>query len=423
MTMRLEYEDLRTAVSGEKVGMRSRLDLEPLGGVSDKIFPPTYGVAEAAETKYAVEGKIERDDAGGTARVERVVLDSVASQANRFELTLLDAIRSGALNVPVTSVDFAGKGLFGLDRVSDYEAPHRIFDAILRDSFDGELLFRHGAVGKAITEATSRNAAALFRHSPHTLLFGGWDSTGPKGGRGAKYERAITSEIVGHDVQLGVSTGSRIDPLGVELKATVYETDDELGWTANESEALMTKGKPVLYRGSGDKPGRPSLLNHGNVTPSINARAGGVTVNRIVGTMVLSFIQLRRLRFPADASGQPIAQERREEVETAARTALAALGLAATAMAYEQGFDLRSRCVLVPNDALAFEMVGRSGDVETFDLDGGSAAKLVNEAAERARELGIGWRPGEQTLQPADRLVDLVRRSQEVAVTQVGDET
>lgn len=420
--MTLNYDELRAAISDGQVGVRSRLDLEPLGGTNDKIFPPTYDSGSDL-TRYAIEGKVERDDAGGTAWAERVVLDSVASQANRFELTLLDAIRTGAINAPVTAVDFAGAELFGLDRVSDYEAPHRIFDAILRDSFDGDYLFRHGSIGKSITDANSRNATAIFHHSPHTLLFGGWDSTGPKGGRGAKYERAITSEVMAHDVQLGVSTGSRIDPLGIELKATVYEAADELGWTANAADAVTRKGKPALYSGgSGDKPGRPSLLNHGNVTPSVNSQAGGITAKGIVGTTVLSFIQLRRLRFPTDPSGEPIPAKRRNDAEIAARTALAALGLAATTMAYEQGFDLRSRCVLVPNAALSFEMVGRSGATTSFDLGSTEAAKLVNEAADRAQELGIGWRTGEHTLRPADRLVDLVRRSQDVAGSQPVEE-
>ncbi|MCA1676863.1 MAG: type I-U CRISPR-associated protein Cas7, partial [Actinobacteria bacterium] len=181
--MSLSYDHLRDAVTGGGVGLRSRLDLEPLGGPGDKIFPPTYGTSESAETRYAVEDRTLPGPDGPTT-TRSAVLDSVASQANRLELALLDAVRAGNLSAPVTSVDFAGRGLFGIDRISDYEAPHRIFDALLRDSFDGDDLFRHGPTGRAITEATSRSASALFHHSPHTLVFGGWDSTGPKGGRG-----------------------------------------------------------------------------------------------------------------------------------------------------------------------------------------------------------------------------------------------
>ncbi|MGH3924393.1 MAG: type I-G CRISPR-associated RAMP protein Csb1/Cas7g, partial [Pseudonocardiaceae bacterium] len=241
--MALSYEHLFDAVAGGGVGLRSRLELEPLGGPGDKIFPPTYGTPETAETRYAVEERT-LPGAGEPTTVVSVVLHSVAGQANHQEGALLEAVRSGGLIAPVTSVDFAGKGLFGIDRISDYEAPHRIFDALLRDSFDGDELFRHGPTGRAITEATSGNASALFHHSPHTLVFGGWDSTGPKGGRGAKYERALTSEIVAHGIRRGVKTSSRIDPVGVEIKAgPVYESADALGWTLDERDAVKEKGK------------------------------------------------------------------------------------------------------------------------------------------------------------------------------------
>jgi CRISPR-associated protein Csb1 len=420
--MTLSYEYLYEAVSGGSVGLRSRLELEPLGGPGDKVFPPTYNTGDSAETRYAVEERTLPEPGGSVTSVS-VVLDSVSSQANRLELALLDAVRSGSLAVPVTSADFAGRGLFGIDRISDYEAPHRIFDALLRDSFDGEDLFRHGLTGRAITEATSRNASALLHHSPHTLIFGGWDSTGPKGGRGAKYERALSSEIVAHGVCRGVKTSSRIDPVGVEVKAgPVYASDDALGWTLDEDDAVKDKGKPRLYARGSDRSGKPSVLNHGNVTPSIDTKAGGVTAETIVGTTVFSFIQLRRLRFPTTVTGDVIPADQRVAAEGAARTALAALGLAATVLGYEQGFDLRSRCVLVPRGKLTLDLVGRSGAVETVDVDSATALDLVAESADRAAAVQLGWRTSELLLRPSDRLVELIRRSQEVAAIGQGDD-
>ena len=404
------------------MGVRSRVELEPLGGAGDKVFPPTYGVPDNARTRYAVEKRVVINaDGSMSSSVDSVVLDSVASQANLFELTLLDAIYAKLLAAPVTAVDFAGRGLFGIDRITDYEAPHRIFDALLRDSMDGDTLFRHGAIGRSITDATPGNAAALFHHSPHTLVFGGWDSTGPKGGRGAKYERAITSEIVAHDIELGVKTASRIDPVGIELKAgPLYKSDDKLGWTLDADKAIRDKNSPTLV-GKGAQSGRPSQVNHGNVTPSIDDKAGGITARRIIGTTVLSFIQLRRLRFPTDATGQPIDPQERTAVADAARTALAALGVAATVLAYEQGFDLRSRCVLVPTGPLTLDLVGRSGGTETFELDGAAALALVAEAAGHAADQGLGWRAEELLLSPTDRLVTLIRKSQDLAAAGEGD--
>jgi CRISPR-associated protein Csb1 len=421
--MAMTYDELRAGVAGEAVGIRCRTVLQPLGGPGDKVFPPTYGVPDNAETKYATEDRyVPSADGNGGSVARSVVLDSVASQANRLELALLDAIRRADLPAPITSVDFTQiPDLAGLDRISDYEAPHRIFDALLRDSYDGEHLFRNGPAGRSITEARPRDAAGLYHHSPHTLVFGGWDSTGPRGGLGAKYERAITSEIVALGIESGVRTASRIDPVGIELRAgRLYQAPDRT-WTLEESEAERdAAGKPKLLGAKdgagqgGREAGRPSQANLGNVTPSIDPRAGGVTAREIIGTTVLSFIQLRRLRFPTRPDGS-VLDGQRVQAEPAARTALAALGLAAAALAFEEGFDLRSRCVLVCERPVTFEMVARDGTTTPFDLTSADALKLVAEAADLAAGVGLPWRTGELTLRPANRLATLIRRSQQLA--------
>lgn len=425
--MSLSYLELRDGVAGAAVGVRCRTELQPLGGAGDKVFPPTYAPQGDAETKYALEERlVPSADGRASEVVKAVVLDSVASQANRFELALLEAIRRGDLAVPVTSVDFAGSGLAGLDRVSDYEAPHRIFDSLLRDSYDGENLFRNGPVGRAITEAKPRDAAALYHHSPHTLVFGGWDSTGPRGGLGAKYERAITSEIVALDIQQGSRTASRIDPLGIEKSAgPVYVGTGGVPWEIDPAKAALDeKGRPLLLgakEGGRGEAGRPSQANHGNVTPTIDDKNGGITARRIIGTTTLSLIQLRRLRFPTRPDGTA-SDGQRADAEIAARTALAALALAAAALAFGEGFDLRSRCVLVADGPVSFELVKRDGSVLPFDLSSTDAVKLVGESAERATAAGLAWRAGELLLRPADRLVELVRRSQNIAAVAEADQ-
>ena len=421
--MTLTLAELRDGVAGDVVGIRCRNVLQPLGGVADKVFPPTYSVADGAETKYATEKRRMPGDGAGADVVDSVVLDSVASQANRFELALLDSIRRDDLPVPVTSVDFRPvQELAGLDRISDYEASHRIFDALLRDSYDGEHLFREGLAGRAVTLARPRDAAGLYHHSPHTLVFGGWDSTGPRGGLGAKYERAITSEIVALDAVAGRKTSSRIDQTGIERNGGVLYEGKGGVWTLDEREAVTEKGKPkLLGAGKGGEAGRPSQANLGNIAPSIDSRAGGVTAKEIVGTTVLSLIQLRRLRFPTAVDGTALEPRRRDAVELAARTALAALGLAATALAFEEGFDLRSRCVLVTVGASTFEAVARDGSVTRFELAGADAVKLMVEAVDYAREQGMPWRSGELLLRPSDRLLTLIKRSNDL-VSESGSE-
>jgi len=416
----LDYETLHAAVGGTAVGLRARTALEPLGGPGDKVFPPTYGVDRTAATRYAIETR----RIGGQP-VPSVVLSSVAAQANHMELVLLDAVRDGELRLPLVSVDFSvHRATAGFDRISSLEASHRIFDALLRDSLLGDRLFRLSDVGQKITEATNGNAAALYHYNPATLLFGGWDSTGPKGGRGSKYERAITSEVVAMGIDRGVKTASRIDAAGIELKAgPLYLAENQsLGeWTADPAEAAVDKaGKPLLITGGGEgAAGRPSQVNHGNVTPSIDSLAGGVTADRIEAVTVVSFAALRKLRFPLGTDGQSLQPlDRRRAAEAAARTALAALGVAALTLLFERGFDLRSRCVLHACEEPQLELIGRAGQHDTVTVDREGALALVDEAERMASELGLTWAKDEILLQPTDRLVGLIERSRELSANE-----
>lgn len=418
--MNLTYEQLRNAVQGESVGLRARTTLQPLGGPGDKIFPPTY--ATSGQTKYAIE---DRRIDGATVRC--VLVDSVASQANRMEAALLAAARSGRLPLPYVTVDFSETEVADLDEVTSLQAPHRIYDAILRDSLLDGTVFRLSPPGIAITEATAANATALFQYAPTVLLFGGWDSTGPKGGLGSKIERAITSELVGIGVDFGVKVGSRLDPLGIETHAgPLYKAKDGTGlkWTANPDEAAIEKGKPVLFDQAGGegKAGNPSKVNHANIAPSIDSQAGGVTVDEVRGTSVLSFIQLRRLALPRDPAGEAWEGDSRQHAEVAARTALAALGLLGMVLTFEEGYDLRSRCVLVADGPLEIELIGRASDAQRFPMSVDEAIDVFNKAVVEVRAAGLPWDAEPLRLVPAPQLVDLVLRSRDLSVQKSADD-
>jgi len=210
----LTFEELEKAVSGTAAGFRVTTRLEPLGGADDKLYPPTFGDAvripvpvgqereERRKSKYAVEWR----RIGGTSKL-CVVLDSVASQANRLETALLDGYERGELRFPFARVDFTGathddpaldlSTLGGDGYITTLEAPHRLADALLRDSLIDGKPFRYTDAGRRFTEASQSNATPLFVLCPSSLVFGLWDSTGPKGGLGSKFQRAIVSEIVG----------------------------------------------------------------------------------------------------------------------------------------------------------------------------------------------------------------------------------
>ena len=394
----LTIERLSEAVAGGAVALRSIMRLQPADGPGGKVFPPTYAVT--ADNKYAIE---ERQV--GDRVVTTVLLDSVASQANRAELALLEGWEADELRFPVPYVDFTGEPEFDdLGRITVLEAPHRLADAIFRDSLLGGTLFRLSEVGRKITDARPGNATDLFRFAPTALLFGQWDSTGPKGGLGSKFQRAYVSEIVGLDAKIGRKVGSRIDPLQIERDAAVaYEhSDPQQRWTLDPNEAVQQKGKPKPVGGDG----RPSEINHGNIAPSIDSQSGGVTISAARQTTVLSLAALRRLRFAGHG----------RDAQVAARTAVAALGVAAVVYGYEADHDLRSRCLLIPEHPPVIELVGRDGESPaTVSLDRESAAQLLSDASAQAVRTGIGWEEAEIALKPAPKLVELLRRSREVS--------
>ena len=73
--------------------------------------------------------------------------------------------------------------------MSSLEAPHRVADALFRDSLLDGVMFRKSDTGRVLDTADVRNAAGLFGLCPTALVFGLWDSTGPRGGLGAKFQR------------------------------------------------------------------------------------------------------------------------------------------------------------------------------------------------------------------------------------------
>ena len=398
--MTIDLQTLQETVGGTAAAFRCVTDYQPTGGPGDKVFPPTYEGG-----KYATEERIDPET--GDVR-QCVLLDSVQSQANRMELALLESHRAGKVTLPLLVARFDQEELLKRFTVTSLEAPHRVADALFRDSLLNGTIFRKSAKGAMLDTADVRNATGLFGLCPTGLVFGLWDSTGPRGGLGCKFQRALVSEIVGYDAVVGKKTSSRIDPAEImRSAATLYERKSESGnvphWTLNEKDS-----KRKL------KTGRPSEANHGNITPSISE--GGFTLSKARQTTTLSLAVLRRLRFPLNG-----AADSAHDTDLAARTALAALGLAAGTLA-RVDTDLRSRCQLFAESVPLWELLVRPGEApQEFELGPEEALKLLEEAIVKAKDLGLPWE-GEIELTPSPDLVELVRRSQELASAPGADE-
>ena len=400
----MTLEALREAVRVHAAIRRVRR-LQPVGGAGDKVFPPTYPGERQGDPPRHV---FERRRVDGR-EIWCVLIDSVQSQANRLEEALLAAAAAdGGISLPYVMVDFREAGLQPIDQITSLDAPHRVYDAILRDSLLDGVPFMQSEDGRRLASATPADATSLLETSPTALVFGAWHSQGEGGGLGAKFPRALVSEVMGVDTPVdervadrrtgrtepqtsGRRTGSRIDPLGVLRKVDVFKS--ATGWSPDQKEA-----------GKGAKRVRPSEINHGNIAPSIEPL--GVTIAYAEHRAVLTLAGLRRLRF---GNG---------DRDAAARAYLVALGLVAIAEQDVVGYALRSRCDLVCDGDSPLELVHADGFPEPMELDRAAARELYRDAYAAATEAGFQFRS--LALKPQPKLIEIVRRSRELALDAAG---
>jgi CRISPR-associated protein Csb1 len=410
----LDYDSLTQAIARD-AAVRRRQTLQPVGGKGDKIFPPTYPASDemkrlVGERNAPPRHVFERRRID-SAEVWCVLVDSVQSQANRLEEALLAAARESAIALPYVTVDFTGRELSGLIEITSLDAPHRVYDAILRDSLLTGQPFMKSPLGRRLSEAKPSDATAPLEASPTALLFGSWHSTGEGGGLGAKFARCLVSEIVAINSPVeevahtrtgeleartsGRRTGSRIDPLGILRRVRVYKSEE--GWDVTADRAGR-KAKEV----------RPSEINHGNIAPSVQPL--GITCDYAEHVAVISFAALRRLAFGGGRR------------DGAGRALLAALGLVALAEQDARGYALRSRCDLVCDGRAPLELVHANGAVDRVEMDRSIARQLYENAFREACGAGFDLSAEPIRLTPQDKLVEIVRKSQALAFEGEGGE-
>jgi CRISPR-associated protein Csb1 len=338
-----------------------------------------------------------------------------------MELALQEAVDSSKICMPIVAVDFskyeptgdvdadkiAGRLIDAIGKITSLQVPHRLADAILRDSDleegTSKIPFRKSSKGKALNKVSLANATPLFELCPTALIFGMWDSTGPKGGLGPTFERAMVSEVVGIGAEVGdLLRGVRKDPFEASNKIPILKKS-ALDWKVADDPKL----KGVVA---------PSAVNHSSVPFPKDRKQkteenhyAGVTIEYAEQVTTLSLICLRRLRFPTNGTSVT-------ESDNAARIVLASLGLCAGTLAFESGMGLRSRCLLWPDGPVEWELLGRPGsEAQRFALTGDDAVALLNSAVAAATALGLPWPTEPIMLQPSAELLKLVRLSQQEA--------
>lgn len=332
--------------------------------LQERVRPATYAPNQGQTGSQIV---IEERHIDGELR-ETVLLDSIPSQANRMEEVLYDL--RDELGLPDVCVDLSAIPSNHLPkRLSQWQLPHRIYDAVVRDSeLDGKPFFETG-IGQKVAVGDPQS---LFKLAPNVLLFGGWNSHAQQGVghvRAARIERAVTAELLGLDPKPVNRTASRLDPTGIPGDA----------------------GPPSGYEAL-KKTQKLSELGLGNVAPHLEPLDVSIAEARLEFT--LTSVPWERMGLPEEA-----------------RQVLWDLALLALAKLYENGIHLRSGTELFPAEAL------RLRDPVTGDL---KELPPSEELIERVREgvgrlpEGYGWNGEPLVLTPSKRLADLLAKIEEI---------
>ncbi len=234
----------------EASALRIRRRMQPVGGPGDVVYPPTYADGSVRHQRI-IEG----------TPVNCVLLDSVASQANRMEIALRDHTENP---IPRLSVDVAGF------TITSFDAPHRFTDTILRscENYPANVLLKE-------------DLRELFGYAPQTLLFGCWHSN-RVGATGLRIPRAMTSELVAINIADAPHVASRVDPLPFS-KSSKIERNKEVTSVGNVDRWKLAKGAK----------NKPSDVLLGNIPPSIKVDRG-ITMEYAEQVCVISIWLIRK---------------------------------------------------------------------------------------------------------------------------------
>jgi len=315
--------------------------LEPSGGMSAVIFPPTYARDRNSDHPYPISdlrNDMSPEAAADKAAVNICQLDSVGSQANRMEPCF--AREPFKKLVPQFIISADGQ------KVNLLEVGHRIADGAVR--FSGLADDTKKAIA-ALKE--SCNAQEIAKIAPTSLVFGFWDS------RDSQYKsaRIISSTIQATNVaplKRSAQFTPAFDPtsVGLEADTSVTETHEEM-----EKHPLAQIGLRSI----------PAVDKHGGV--------------RVFGPIIrhteINLVNLRALA-ATNAKGidEPQTMKLRRYI----------LGLCLIAGRFQPNYNLRQGCLLIlKKDTTApAHLVYPSGKRDPFAWDFKAAFEFAQSTAD-----------------------------------------
>ena len=313
--------------------------LEPSGGPSAIIFPPTYA-RRGGDHPYVIDAlrtDMSPEAAGDKAEVNICQLDSVGSQANRME----PCFAQGPFNNLVPQVVISTNG----QKVNLLEVGHRIADGAVRFSALAD------AARKSIDALKeSGNAREIARLAPTSLVFGFWDS------RDSMYRsaRILSSTIHATNVvnlKRSAQFNPAFDPATIGLTG---ETEGEAALAQEEKDPLSQEGL--------------------RAAPAVDTHGGVRVYGRIVRQTEINLVNLRAL---AVASAEGINQAETLKLRRYV------LGLCLLAGRAQPNYNLRQGCLLVLKAGTqpVAEVVYPSGERRPFTWDLKAALEFAKSAA------------------------------------------
>lgn len=376
------------AEDGSMAGIKFKRKLQPVAGTGDAVNPARY-----PGNRFH---RIRRCTASGGSE-DMICIHGKAAQARAMKM------QASKLGAPEFIMDFSAFDLPPhLDKqVSSFSFPHGPADAwLVHSAFEDGSPFRLSEVGKAILDATPRNAHALIAWFPTALLSGFWQSHRGSRKSQAKLARIMNSSIWGiRPVWIDGKGSEYADPTVPSVKSDPLNLPSEtISFDKSDIESTLEIAEGGKQKSSEAGFGQA-------ITAKQDEPLAPVHFESIEQTAWMSFAGLRTLHL-----GDGIAAEQ----TAAARALIAAFGMALNELAFGRPFHLRSGTdFLIADKSAGF--IAENGDDDLIDCWNEAAAKAVfDEAFRHARSLGVplgGWNQDPVMLKPSPAAASLIAKT------------